>query len=126
MKPGSERMIWPCAHILKIGDRYETINYALGDFETKIRVDCTHWVACPICLAKRPEEPMTLADKIWKWLQDHHYDTDVCGRHLAELTKEHYFGPENEKALAEYMKNNGTLFIDVFAKRICSWFRSLK
>lgn len=128
MKPGSERMIWPCAHIQKNGDRYETINYALGDFETKIRVDCTHWVACPICLAKRPEEPVGLGEKLYEYMS---YPSSESIRSkadsLAHKARQHYFSVENQKSLAKHLDDLNTWGGPSYlAEHVCEWFRGIK
>lgn len=109
---------WPCEHISRAGNRW-TICCNTNDV--------SEWVACPWCGAKRPSEPVGLGEKLYKHYPNCEKLSDKCFYEcMTKIMLDHYFSPENERALAEYMKNNGTLFIDVFAKRICSWFRSLK
>lgn len=88
---------------------------------------------CPICgvEAKRPEEPMSLGDKLKRWHEDVDvtylgFELDNKINQIERLVKKHYFGPENEKALAEHLANSYQLSMPGLAKRVCEWFRGIR
>ena len=56
-KPKATKEVW-CEHIL-FSEKYncwETVNYEVNNYTTKIRVSVSHWNQCPICLTPRPEK----------------------------------------------------------------------
>lgn len=80
---------------------------------------------------KRPSEPVGLSDKFckaWKLDTDGMGVEDSCD-HLVNITKSHYFGPEQEKALADHLRDQW--YLDDWgpkdiSKRVCEWFRAVK